>query len=144
MESSKQTCAECHFLMTMMEGRRCEVPQGNREKLLRNDWSWAEHHLLRCYMDVWCEDPGQDERKRKEIIVEENRPQDFCFFWRFRPGLHFPAAEMLQKREWELRQTKRSRWVTSISVMIAAASLAFNVLLGVTNFVLTLFARGRP
>ncbi len=74
MESGKQTCAGCHFLMDTGTGCKFEVTQEQRDKLLRNDWSWVvEQGSLACYRGVWDERNGSDKDKRSETIVRTDR-----------------------------------------------------------------------
>jgi hypothetical protein len=73
-------------------------------------------------MGVWDEGYGTGVDSRRQVIIKSDR-RGFCFFWPFRPGMFFPAGEVLQKREWELAQAKRDRLLTIIGLWIAALAL---------------------
>ena len=123
----KKTCIDCHFFMKQYKTLKSHVSIEERKVILSDDYSWATNYCLGCFMGVWDEGYGVPQ-ERDELIVKTDR-RNFCFFWQYRPGMFFPAGEVLQKRESELAQSKRDRRLTIIGLFIAAMALVGNVIL---------------
>ena len=137
-----QSCVECHFLIKEMHVERVSTPYQfslkmlERDKIKKHDFSWLrETDTLCCHFGVWDEGVRRlnDEEKYKEI-VETNR-EEFCFFWRYRPGMLFRAAEILQKRTEERRESSWERNLTICGLWIAAVALVINVILEIINLI---------
>ena len=131
----KQACVDCHFLMKQSNPAKFHVSVQDRTSLRQGEYSWAANWSLGCYMGVWDEGYGSPESSRLQTIVETER-RGFCFFWQFRPGMFFPAGEVLQKRESESAEAKRDRRLTIIGLWIAALAL-------VAEFILSLLTEGQ-
>jgi len=105
-----------------------EVRSEERAKTRRGDYSWLlDDYALACHFGVWDEGHNFDKAARHAVIVETDR-HDFCFFWRHRPAMLLPAAEVLQKREAERREARYDRKLTIVGLWIAAMALAVNLL----------------
>ncbi len=86
------------------------VSPEERDAARKGDYSWHKRTTslcnLGCHHKVWSEGYNFDFDKRHEFIVQTDRT-DFCFFFRFRPGMLLPAAEKLQQREAAEREARR-------------------------------------
>ena len=123
-----QACVNCHFLMQQGNGHKFEVTLQDRESIRKKDYSSFDNVSLGCYFGVWDEGHNFARERRHEVMVATNR-KDFCFYWSYRPGMFFPAAEVLQKREADNRESSRDRLLTIIGLWIAAIALAVGVVI---------------
>ena len=133
----KASCAECHFLTKIPlpvlreddgtssiddSDRTLNVQE--RERLRKRDLDWLGRlETLGCHFGVWGEGPVT-----LEELAETDRT-DFCFFWKHRPGMLFPAAEILQKREADNREAARDRRLTIIGLWVAVFALLAQIVL---------------
>jgi len=122
-----KACVDCHFLTKTLERRRLLVRSQERESMRKGDYSSFERHSLSCYFGVWDEGLRFEEERRHELITKTNR-EDYCFFWKYRPGMLLPAAERLQKREADRREAARDRKLTLWGLWIAAIALILDFL----------------
>ena len=110
-----------------------DVTTGEREKAMAGDFSWVKkHHKLACHFAVWDEGANSDSQRRHMVIAQTDR-QDFCFFWKCRPGMRMQPAKILQEREVQAHEASRDRRLTLIALSIAAAALLANVYLTVAD-----------
>ncbi len=138
MSPPKHACVNCHFFMKTSPSPsgttnpvRMPISSEYREKAHAGDYSWVlDHDVLGCGLLVWDESFESDKRERHHTIVEQDR-RKFCFFWKNRPGMLFPAAEVLQKREAEAHEARRDRRLTGIGLLIAALALLINAILAI-------------
>jgi len=137
-----QSCLECHFLTKELYVEKVNKPYRSnlkvveREKIRKHDFLWVrEAESLCCHFGVWDEGVKRlkDEERYKEI-VETNR-EKYCFFWKYRPGMLFKAAEVLQRRDEERREASRDRKLTIWGLWIAATGLFISAILQIINFV---------
>jgi hypothetical protein len=133
MVMKKQTCADCHFFVKearttpTLQPIVLDVALSERARAKVNDFTWAkEYHALACCLFVWDEGYNFDMAKRFEVIADTDR-REFCFFWRFRPGMLIPAAKILQEREARDREAGKDRRLTLLGLWIAAVALVVNV-----------------
>ena len=131
---SKQSCVDCHFLMKQSNPHKFGATDRDREAIKNQDYSPFTHMSLGCYFGVWDEGYNFATERRHEVIVETNR-KNYCFFWKYRPGMLFPAAEVLQKREADNQEAARDRKLTLIGLFIAAVALVVNALLEVARII---------
>ena len=131
---SKQACIGCHFLIKQSNPSKFEVTLPERKAIRNRDYTAFEHYSLGCHFGVWDEGYNFDKKHRHEVIVETNR-KDYCFFWKHRLGMLLPAAEILQKREADNREATRDRRLTVYGLIIAAAALGINALIGLGKMV---------
>lgn len=130
----KQACVNCHFFVKEARGLRngpvtLEVTETDRELCRAGDYSWhKDHYAIACHFAVWDEGHNFDMSRRHEVVVETDR-QNFCFFWKHRPGMLLPAARVLQEREAQARDASRDRRLTIVGLFIAAIALLVDVLL---------------
>ncbi len=104
-----QTCADCHFFIKEYDQHKFEIKSGNREAIRKQDYLWLGNHwALACYFGVWDEGYNFDLARRNEVIVETDRKGGDCFFWEYRPGMLFTAAEKLRQREANRVQGEKS------------------------------------
>lgn len=132
----KLTCVDCHFLQE--EGQFGQVGGTKpphfflreRDAIRDGVIDRAGTRRFSCWFGVW------DERTnpysvpspfRHHRLVEKDR-KGFCFFWPCRPGMEFGAAERLQKRQEDRRQTRWERWLAIGGLWVAAIALVLNVL----------------
>ena len=88
-----------------------------------------KYESLCCHFGVWDEGVKKlDNKERYETIVKKNR-KNFCFFWEYRHGMLFQAAETLQKREEDRWVRRKERIIAIIGLWIAAIGLLANVII---------------
>jgi hypothetical protein len=144
--SPKESCVHCHFLVLTRHGisggTRASftnvVSAEERRKVEADDFSWASidtevaSNILGCHMGVWEEpfQPRREKAERFEMLVKTNR-KGSCFFWNYRPSMRLTAAETLQKRDAEARDTNRNLRLTQVGLFIASFGLIAQVLLAI-------------
>lgn len=120
----KNICQYCHFLSkeTREEntGRTHSFSLPSEERVDLD--KVPTHYSVKCWMGVWDEGVAPHPIDRRDTISKVNR-RGRCFFWPHRPSMLFKAAEILQKREHEYEQMKRSNLYTRIGLWIAAIGL---------------------
>lgn len=128
---AKKSCIDCHFLAKEARNDtahphmwKSHLSDVERADARRDDYTWALFYKLVCHKGVWDEGYGHGLSPRRERLIETDR-RGTCFFWRLRPGTFFATGEDLQARTLLTGRERRSRWVTAVSLLIAAASLAF-------------------
>ncbi len=62
----------------------------------------------------------------------ENR-RESCFFVEYQEGMEWPAAEDLQRLQYENRNLKKSFQNAKWALWVAFAGLVFNALVGIAN-----------
>jgi len=142
----KSVCANCHFLKlytilptngskdirTLKSKDRDSIRKGNFE-----DVTW-DKYIFECHRGVWSEGfngrEGFDrsKEKRQEMINETPR-KNFCYFWKYRPGMFFPVAEELQKRDYELEYAAKDRRLAICGLFIAAIALLANLIFNIIS-----------
>lgn len=126
-------CITCHFFKRTHEQGPWEINQTQRDKLKKRESDLAGDFSYGCYMKVWdgkycCGRHGND--LYDEILQKERKD---CFFWPFQPGMLFPAAETLQKREAELKESATDRKHTKIGLFIAAIAIVANAIISLVD-----------
>jgi hypothetical protein len=138
----KDLCVNCHFLSKKipdaannLERSVSEEDRGRLRKdvlsLTNTDKVW-----LGCHMEVWSADNPPDENKLTEEIFTTER-KGYCFYWPYRPGMAFPAAQTLQKREADDIDAAHDRKLVIRSLQIAIAALVVQVILALIGFVIS-------
>lgn len=136
---NKKLCVNCHFLTLTSKNLNDDsiyitTPNiSDRKELMKGNFEIIEKPFsLSCYFKVWSEGYSPEKEGKandmKYIINKFNR-KNFCFFWKYRPNMLFPAAEKLQEREYNLKQTAKDRMYTRIALYIAAGALALNIVI---------------
>ncbi len=122
----KANCANCHFFIRDTMGHKLLINDEKRKLACEDDFSWVKSlESLSCYFGVW--DEGYTKIERDKEIVQKTR-KDFCFYWRYRPGMLLNAAETLQERESQKRETRKERILTILGLWIAALALLGNII----------------
>ena len=131
------TCIDCHFLMKGNRDGQFSLTSEERQSARAGDYDWLHDvYSLGCHFGVWDEGFTPSSREnRQEILLGIDR-RDFCFFWSYQPGMMFPAAKVLQKREAANRDAGRDRKYTIIGLWIAGIALAVSTLLELANLIL--------
>jgi hypothetical protein len=125
----KKTCIDCHFFKKDFEQRPWEINSLQREAISSGETDLSGDFSYGCYFMVWdagycC---GLDVSELFKDIVAKERND--CFFWPYRPGMLFPAAKELQKREVETHEASRDRGLTTIGLWIAAIAIVVTALI---------------
>ena len=125
----RQACVHCHFFIWESRGPASgdvwtsTVPEQERKQARAADYSWHKNDLpISCYFGVWDQGYNFDGSKKHELLTQTDR-RGFCFFWKYRPGMLIPAAEVLQKRDAEARAARVDRLLTIVGLWIAAFAL---------------------
>ena len=134
----KQHCVDCHFFVGSMptpsgEPHSYEISASDRKWARDNNFVWSPPmSKLGCSFLVWDERYDLPREDRFEQIVLVNR-RNFCFWWRYHPGMLLPAAKLLQEREAKDRTSNRDRRLTLAGLWIASLALLANVWLTVAK-----------
>jgi hypothetical protein len=133
MGDAKHACVNCHFLV-VADPNGYVVGNDRRARIRKRDYLWLDSGFLACDFGVWHEGMGQptDSDHRHTTIVTTNR-KDFCFFWKYHPGMQSPAAKELQKREADNREASRDRRLTVIGLWVATIALVVDTLMQVSK-----------
>ena len=108
-----------------------------RQSARARDYDWLHDiYSLGCHFGVWDEGLTPSSRENRQAILLDTDRRDFCFFWPYQPGMMFPAAKILQKREAENRDAARDRKYTIIGLWIAVVALVVSTLLELVNLIL--------
>ncbi len=112
----ERCCRKCHFLVAVIEGKMNEnrsLSAEDREKLLAGEAVGAivgSQHGLGCHLGCWIRHRSDTPDMIKDIITKPRR--DTCFYHAHAPGIAMGAAEVLEKREADLREAERDRLFT--------------------------------
>lgn len=137
----KDSCINCHFLMREDHPDNSSVPykfdisNEQRLKILSKDFTFLNaSDTISCYYGVWGEGSGRlKDDKKFEIIVNTPR-RNSCFFWSYRPGMMFPAADILQKREDDRKKASKERKLIIIGLFITGGGLILNLVFEIIKF----------
>ena len=123
----KKICRNCHFLNKTVRSDKGDTHVLSWNTDDRATGQIKNHYSASCYLGVW--DTGIDPSLNKNLteIIDKDR-KDICFFMENRPGMSFQAAKILQKRNSQNAQLKKSNLYTQIGLWIAALALLANVI----------------
>ena len=134
LEKSKKICSNCHFLAVRnlvtpyvpWSGNTeytISMPQSLRDKIMNRDFTWMkEEQSLFCYFNVWNQNNSNGKAEYENEILQINR-LDSCFYFKFRPGMLFEAAQELEKRDASYRESAKDRKLTKRTIIIALITL---------------------
>ncbi len=144
-------CVNCHFLMkwdrdlSSLQGNP-SAPQelkdfvtaqergalrkdGGLEAFGNEDGRIGSYNLA-CYQNVWdSANFRKDSPRDIRIIVTRNRGES-CFFYPYTPGMFFPAAAELERREADRREAKRDRGLTKWSIILGIIAALVGAAIG--------------
>jgi hypothetical protein len=127
----KEVCVNCHFFSKKTPDPANDlersISEEDRGRLMTNVLSLTDNVLLGCQMKVWSAVHPPDKTKLTEEIFTTRR-KDVCFYWPYRRGMAFPAAQILQKREAENRDAAHDRKLVIYGLWIAAIATAVQAL----------------
>jgi hypothetical protein len=106
-------------------------------------------HLC-CFFNVWDrqrkilpqEKLDISNQKTIEYLkkeINQTPRENYCFFWKYRPGMSFEAAQVLQKRESDNREASKDRKYTEKSLRMAMVAIIVTAILGVANTIIGVF-----
>jgi hypothetical protein len=124
LKPPKESCVSCQFFIQRFSKETYTNPNSDcRENARNNHFEWVnENSFLECYFLVWAEGHGTYRQERFDTIILKNR-RDFCFYWPYHPEMMMPAAETLQKRDVEAKETRRTRKLARTSIWISFFAL---------------------
>jgi hypothetical protein len=144
----REICVNCHFLAGRTL-RAVGVPpncltEEERAPLRTGDYSIVKSGtvLLNCHLGVWslAAAAGQNDvvgyltpQIRKEIFDTDRR--GFCFYLPHHPGMGLAAAERIEKRQTEAKESSEDRKLTQQSLRIAVIALLIQSLLSAASMV---------
>jgi hypothetical protein len=128
----KEVCVNCHFFSKKIPDPanhlERSVSEEDRDRLRSGVLSLLTDNVwLGCQMRVWSADDPPDITKLTEEISTTER-KGYCFYWPYRRGMAFPAAQTLQKREAENRDAAHDRKLVIYGLWIAAIATAVQAL----------------
>ena len=137
----KKTCRGCHFLAK-------EYREEGTDRLLsfsldaaarngmKSDPANAvkQYFSLKCHFGVWDEGVAGSVQERDKVVNQMDR-SNACFYFPYRTGMLFSAAETMQRRDAENTQLKRSHFYTRLGLWIAAGALLVNAVIAVIRHV---------
>jgi hypothetical protein len=138
----KESCVTCQFFSkkTLFPQNDLEysVSEDERGQLKANDFALvADNNVLPgCQMKVWTSVHPVDKAKLVEEVFTTDR-KNFCFYWPYRRGMAFPAAQTLQKRAAENREAAYDRKLTIYGLGLAAFALFVQAILAVIGLVIS-------
>ena len=134
----KHCCQKCHFMASDLNislGIPKTLSKEQRELLKPQRGSvWG------CYRRVWSTSylPQNHNIGAAEIEPFEGQMlkdrRESCFFVEYQEGMEWPAAEDLQRLQYENRNLKKSFRNTKCALWVAVVGLAVNALVGAANF----------
>jgi hypothetical protein len=138
----KEVCVNCHFFSkkTLLPQNDLEysVSADERRQLQANDFSLvADGNVVPgCQMKVWTSVHPVDKTKLTEEAITTDR-KNFCFYWPYRRGMAFLAAQTLQKRAAENREAAHDRKLVIYGLWLAAFALFVQAILAVIGLVIS-------
>lgn len=145
----KEVCVNCQFLSKKSLDRsvaldlESSVTEDERRQLKANDFSLVADNnvLVGCQMKVWTsvlpvDKTKLDKAKLTEEILTTDRT-NFCFYWPYRRGMAFAAAQTLQKRVAESKEAAWDRKLTIYGLWLAAIALVVQAFLTVIGLVIS-------
>lgn len=135
-QGKRERCVNCHFLAVRLEKTNMNealVHPALRQSLMKKDYEWinrgAEESLC-CYHKVWDEDTLLffESFDLEYELLEKDR-KNFCYYRDYQTGMSFEAASVLEKREYNLRQTEVDRKNTRRALYVTVTALVINVVL---------------
>lgn len=136
----QQACVGCHFFIKSYRDSHPHVfvvTEEERVSTKAGDFSWHDTNkapvALACAMEVWDQGVGGFSHDRRyELIVKQER-KNFCFFWRYHPGMLLSAAKELQRREMAAAEAQKGQKLTIYGLWIAALALVASVVLEIVS-----------
>lgn len=127
----KKCCRNCHFLTKYHQDET-----GKTHTLFWNDKDIKTSKLdfpyvAECYHMVWSEGIYPNLNIKLAELVGDQR--DNCFFFPVYKGMSFQAASVLQERNAQNSQLKRTNWYAIIGLWIAGLSLAGSLIINIIN-----------
>lgn len=140
MFCEKLHCINCHFLTRKDNFKNVNEPpihsltQEERENIKKEDYTWIKDFTsLQCAYGVWNEGYQFDKSRRHGILTKLKR-NNFCFYFKYHPGMLNEPAKILQKREEENKKAKTDRNHTKVGLWVAAIALAMNVIFEIYKY----------
>ena len=140
--SAIKACINCHFFQREVSDRAGtralavseEIREGVRTRGLR----WPIEDLTTtlyfgCYHQVWSKGNGVESEDVYNEIIKSGRNN--CFFFPYTPGMMFPAATTLQKRDFELKEAAKDRKHTILGLWIAGGGLVVGAIISFVELI---------
>lgn len=123
----KQICRKCHFLSKTHRSNNGDTHVFSWSSNDRAAGEVKKHYSASCHFGVW--DTGISPALNNDLngVIDKDR-KDGCFFMENHPGMSFQAAKVLQERNSQNAQLKKSNLYTQIGLWIAALALLANVI----------------
>ncbi len=151
MQSSKQiqkracsssghepSCVDCHFLMKWdrkppVGDVKLPIAHDERSRLARSEPPeklLGENYSIACYHNVWDWANRRKDSEKDLVRVLTSDRGETCFFYPHTPGMFFPAAAELERREASRREARRDRQLTKRGILITVVAAVICVVLG--------------
>ncbi len=135
-------CRDCHFLMKWDRTHnglelKMETAQDERLRLAQGkdlNSVIGDNYSIACFQNVWdWANRRKDSDDNLQRVLTRDRGET-CFFYPHTPGMFFPAAAELERREADRREAKRDRkltkWEIVIGLFCAVLGAALTKILG--------------
>lgn len=139
MECKKATCCrDCHFLMKWdrsADGGEIKMPisVNERARLARGEPAETvvgTNYSLACFHDVWDWANRRSDSENDLVRVITLERGESCFAYPHTPGMFFPAAAELERRQADRREAQRDRRLTKTQIVVGIVVAVLCVWLG--------------
>ena len=148
-------CLSCHFLSqwdraprSNTQERRDPLTFDQRKRLARGDEpqkvASRADCVLGCAHNVWdANNWRQDVYESITDIVPRTVNED-CFFLPYRPGMPWPTAKELERREANRREAGKDRQLTRRAFQVAFGALLVSITAFVANLIWNIWVYSHP
>ena len=140
----KKCCLKCHFMerhfpqqsagwltLSVTEEERAQLQAGSLPPQVFSSVECA----LACYRGVWDHaNLGKDVPSGLRSLLAQERGET-CFFYPYTPGMFFPAARVLERRNADRREAEKDRKLTRNAFRVALIALIASILTTILTFI---------
>ena len=134
LSRSKQVCADCHFFCRHYRSHNgqdftFEIQSKSRDLAVAGDFSWQRPtEAIACNKGIWDESVGLRETSKAQQVAETDR-RGRCYYFKYQPGVLFPAAEKLQQEASSRSSEKLRLRLTIYALMLTVVGLLAKLVL---------------
>lgn len=130
----KQVCADCHFFCRHYRSHNgqdftFEIQRKSRDLAVAGDFSWQRPtEAIACHKGIWDEGAGLRESSKAQQVSETDR-RGRCYYFKYQPGVLFPAAEKLQQEASSRSSEKLKLRLTIYALILTIAGMLVKLVL---------------